>query len=168
MCSRWDGAVWASPWAAEQRLGAQPRPRVGQSELCPTALDERQRKSLVTPRTPMPPQPCHPLGSCAPKPWGYFEPPSLAGPRLIQLIQHHRCAGQGCSGLGQDPGPQQGPHSPSPQLSPVQDACAWRVRLPTAGGKELSQRIATNSWRSGLLCSRHGPAGGKLPWKEAD
>lgn len=39
--------------------------------------------------------------------------------------------------------------------------------LPTAGGKELSQRMATNSWRSEPLCSRRGPSGGSCPgWRQ--
>lgn len=53
-------------------------------------------------------------------------------------------------------------------LALVQCACARLAGMLTAGGKELSQHIVTNSWRSGLLCSRCGHSGGKLPWKEAD
>lgn len=65
-------------------------------------------------------------------------------------------------GAGAGPWPAAGPPRP---LTPVPRACARRVRLPTAGGKRLSQHIATNSWRSGLLCSRRGPGGGSCPGK---
>lgn len=151
--------------AAEEGPGGHsPSPGAGRRELCPTALDERQRKSLVPPQGHChPPLILPPLRELCPKALGYggcSEPPFFG--RAIADPTSSLCrAGM----LGAAAGPRSAAGPPWP-LAPVQRACARPAELPTAGGKQLSQHIATNSWQSGPLRSRRGPGRGKLPWKE--